>query len=227
MSYYPSHLRFKHADPHCRNQWAVFVDGYSKVIKISVLSWSLTLTVQALSQIQSYNFLTAYPDLLGQRFQMWYIASTANPMSTPLPRDGPKMMQRILDIKSLISHTRKHHIARSTPTGFKALADLTTSVEDAICMSSEDEIFHGLSWLRSWLFWIDLRQDNVGDDQLALTAIFYALVLSVLPLFPSKYSMCMRDVCVSKMVGAKEQMARGTGLRSELITLVDDAERWF
>lgn len=158
---------------------------------------------------------------------MWYIASSANPMSPALPRDGQKMMQRISSIKSMISHTRKHHISRSTPTGFKALADLTTSVENAICMPTEDEIFHGLAWLRSLLFWIDLRMDNVGDDQLALTATFYALVLSVLPLFPAKYSMCLRDVCVSKMVTAKQQMARGTGLHSELVALVDDAVRWF
>ena len=94
-------------------------------------------------------------------------------------------------------------------------------------LPTEDDIFHSLSCLRSWLFWIDLRRDNFGDDQLALTAVLYALVLSVLPFFPSKYSMCMRDVCVSKMLAAKQQMVWGTGLHSELVELIDDAVDWF
>lgn len=183
---------------------------------------------QALSQIKSYDFDTIYPDFLGPNFQMWYISSTANPLSPPLPRDDPMMMQHVLEIKSLLAYTRKHHIRQSnwTPTGFEALTDLTALVEDAIRLPTEDEIFHGLAWLRSWLFWVDLRRDNVGDDQLALTAIFYALVLAVLPLFPPKYSVCLKDVCISKMEAATQQMTRGTGLHLELVALVDVSVNW-
>jgi hypothetical protein len=88
--------------------------------------------------------------------------------------------------------------------GFADLEKLAFSVEAALDEESDIAAYHRLAWLRTWMFWVDLRRTTSGDEQMALSAHFYALVLVVVPLFPVKYSEGLIEVCFKKIEGASE-----------------------
>jgi len=127
------------------------------------------------------------------------------------------MQQRV---RSLISSvvTLRDGIgpSRWRSIGFSDLEQLAWSVDSALSLNSESEIFHKLAWLRSWMFWIELRQPTESDEQKALTSYFYALVMSIVPLFPARFSESLTNVCVSRMEamlqGVNEEMASAYGL---------------
>lgn len=106
--------------------------------------------------------------------------------------------------------------------GFEELEKLVQSVSDALCETDEVEQYHQLAWLRSWLFWIDLRKTNNSPEQLLLTATFYGLVLAVLPLFPERYLQSLIEICVEKIentqrvLGEDENDETGLGRLLEL-----------
>lgn len=53
---------------------------------------------------------------------------------------------------------------------------------------------------------MDLRKANKGDEQVLLGALFYALVLSVVPLFPARYTESLVEVAREKIEGADEEL---------------------
>lgn len=83
--------------------------------------------------------------------------------------------------------TRIFGVQKWREAGFEMLEKLAHSVDTGLSANSEAETYHQLAWLRSWLFWVDLRKMSKCDEQVLLTALFYALVLSVVPLFPAMY----------------------------------------
>jgi len=109
--------------------------------------------------------------------------------------------------------------------GFSDLVQLAWAVESALSLESEPETFHKLAGLRSWMLWIELGRPNEGDEQQALTCYFYALVLSVVPLFPARYSKSLTNTCVDRMEaalqGMDQEVASAYGLL-ELMSSVQD-----
>lgn len=120
------------------------------------------------------------------------------------------LISSMLSLKDVIGQAQWRSI------GFSDLEQLAWSVDTALSLYSESEAYHKLAWLRSWMFWIELRQPNEGDEQKALTFYFYALVLSIVPLFPARYSESLTNVCVSRMEvmlqGMNEEVATVYGL---------------
>ena len=104
--------------------------------------------------------------------------------------------------------------------GFADLEKLAFSVEAALDEESDTVAYHRLAWLRTWMFWVDLRRTTSGDEQVSLSAHFYALVLVVVPLFPAKYSDGLIEVCLKKIEGAVEAV---TSEKFGLEELLDSA----
>ncbi|KAE8454180.1 hypothetical protein EG329_005105 [Mollisiaceae sp. DMI_Dod_QoI] len=145
------------------DQWAVFVDGYSK----------------ALTQIILSKHQTIYPDFCGSSLQLRRFSLRANPATTPLPIDKPIMRSHVhLVLDCILGASRIFGLQKWRQTGFEDLEKLTKSVDAALAAESDAATYHQLAWLRSWLFWMDLRKSNIGDDQMLLGALFYALVLT-------------------------------------------------
>ncbi len=53
---------------------------------------------------------------------------------------------------------------------------------------------------------MDLREGNTGDEQRVLEALFYALVLTIVPLFPARYIEV--EVAAEKIRCANEVLER-------------------
>lgn len=106
--------------------------------------------------------------------------------------------------------------------GFADLEKLAFSVETAIEEESDTAAYHRLAWLRTWMFWVDLRRTTSGDEQVSLSAHFYALVLVVVPLFPAKYSEGLVEVCFKKIEAACEA---GVNEKFGLEELLNSARR--
>ena len=108
--------------------------------------------------------------------------------------------------------------------GFSDLVQLAWSVDTALSLESESETFHKLAGLRSWMFWIELGRRNEGDEQQALTCYFYALLLSVLPLFPARYSESLANVCVNRMEGMLQEMSHEVASAYGLLELMSSVQ---
>ena len=106
--------------------------------------------------------------------------------------------------------------------GFTELEKLIVSVEAAVSEESDMVTYHRLAWLRTWLFWIDLRRTTTGDEQMALSAHFYSLVLVIVPLFPVKYSEGLIEICLKRIEGACKAV---NNERFGLEELLDSARR--
>ncbi|KAE9364810.1 hypothetical protein N431DRAFT_111360 [Stipitochalara longipes BDJ] len=171
------------------DQWSVFVDGYSS----------------ALNYITSNKLSTAYPALLSDAFQMRRFSQKANLNAVPLPRNNETMKHRVKEItESICNILQLLGLEKWKAIGFADLEKLAFSVEAALDEDSDAAAYHRLAWLRTWMFWIDLRRTTSGDEQVALSAHFYALVLVVVPLFPAKYFEGLIEVCFKKIEGACE-----------------------
>jgi hypothetical protein len=48
-------------------------------------------------------------------------------------------------------------------SGFADLERLAFSVEAAISEDLDTAAYHRLAWLRTWMFWVDLRRTTRGD----------------------------------------------------------------
>lgn len=103
----------------------------------------------------------------------------------------------ILNTSSLIG------LPKWRAAGFEELEKLCQSVSDALCQTDEMEQYHQLAWLRSWLFWTDLRKVDNAMEQILLTAHFYGVVLAVLPLFPPRYLEPLVEICMEKIERAQ------------------------
>ena len=118
-------------------------------------------------------FPTVFPDLLGERFQLRKFSSMSNCASQAPPEGGSVTKKRvssitdsIVDVKGVIG-TAKWHRA-----GFAALETLAHTIYTALSLENEIETYHQLAWLRSWMFWIDLRQIDGGKEEHMLNMHF-------------------------------------------------------
>jgi hypothetical protein len=127
----------------------------------------------------------------------------ANPNALPLPRCNESMKHRVKEItESMCNILQLLGLEKWKEIGFADLEKLAFSVEAALDEESDTTAYHRLAWLRTWMFWVDLRRTTSGDEQVSLSAHFYALVLVVVPLFPAKYSEGLLEVCFKKIEGA-------------------------
>ncbi|KAH7412880.1 hypothetical protein BKA64DRAFT_718861 [Cadophora sp. MPI-SDFR-AT-0126] len=177
-------------------EWAVYVDGYSK----------------AITHITNHNFPTVYPDFFTDQLQLRRCSLNSNPYTAVLPRDVSKMREHIaevntslLDIASLIGLPKWRQI------GFDDLEKLAHSVSAALCEGDETEQYHKLSGFRSWLFWTDMRKTDDSVEQVLLTAHFYGLVLAVLPVLPARYLETLHQICVEKIQDARNMIGGDMG----------------
>jgi hypothetical protein len=132
-------------------------------------------------------------------------SQNANPDALPLPRCNNSMERRIKEITESICNILQFlGPEKWREVGFADLEKLAFSVEVALNEESDTAAYHRLAWLRTWMFWVDLRRATTGDEQVSLSAHFYALVLVVVPLFPAKYSEGLTQVCLKKIEGACE-----------------------
>jgi hypothetical protein len=107
--------------------------------------------------------------------------------------------------------------------GFKDLEQLGYIVLDAISAQSVSVSYDKLAWLRSWMFWIELRRTNGENEQLALSCYFYALVAAAVPLFPRRYQNSLAQTSSAKMeklmAGMTEDVVSTFGLSRLLDTV--------
>jgi hypothetical protein len=100
--------------------------------------------------------------------------------------------------------------------GFEDLEQLAYTVLDAIPIESTSESYDKLAWLRSWMFWVELRITNGENEQLALSCHFYALLAAAVPLFPRRYRESLSHTTNAKMeklmAEMNEDAAEGFGL---------------
>ncbi|CZR69269.1 uncharacterized protein PAC_19169 [Phialocephala subalpina] len=204
-AFYPSRL----ADEWIREQWAVFVDGYSK----------------ALTQIILSKLRTVYPDFCGSSFQLRSFSLRSNLATPPLPANKLQIRTRVkLVLDSIFSASCIFGLQKWREAEFEALEKLANSVDAALAAESDDDTYHQLAWLRSWLFWMDLRKANTCDEQVLLGALFYALVLTVVPLFPARYAESLVEVGEEKIRRADLELRQSEGKWEEfgLLKLVED-----
>ena len=113
------------------------------------------------------------------------------------------MRSRIKEItNSILNILQLIGLEKWRENGFTDLEKLIFSVEAAVSEESDIVAYHRLAWLRTWLFWVDLRRTTTGDEQMALSAHFYSLVLVIVPLFPVKYSEGLIEICLKRIEGA-------------------------
>jgi hypothetical protein len=150
-------------------------------------------------------FPTVFPDLLGERFQLRQFSSMSNFTSTAAPEDRglikegvSSITDSIVGVKDVISSVKWRE------TGFAALEILARTIDAALYLEDEIEVYHQLAWLRSWMFWIDLRQTNGGIEEHLLTGHFYALLLAVVPIFPVRYQESLAAACRSRIQAARQ-----------------------
>lgn len=177
-------------------EWAVYVDGYSK----------------AITHITDHNFPTVFPDFLTDQLQLRRCSLNSNPYTPAISRDVPKMKQNIskvntsmLDVASILSLPKWRQV------GFEDLEKLAQLVSAALCEADETEQYHKLSGFRSWLFWTDLRRTDDSVEQALLTAHFYGLVLAVLPVLPARYLETLHKICVEKIQDAQNLIGEDMG----------------
>jgi hypothetical protein len=192
-------------DHRCvRDQWSVFVEGYSRVRLhcFSPVFSCLRLLSQTLSQMMEGRFKSIYPDLLGEKFRLRRFYSTTTSTSeffaTQLPSETEIMCRTESVIKSVTD--AKNAIGEDLwqAGDMPYLRDLAKLVRDAICLSDYDR-YHQLACFRSWLFWVELRAARNGLEDVVVTGLFYALLLAVVPIFPSRYICSISNVCRNRI----------------------------
>ena len=196
-----------------RDEWAVYVDGYSKVNHVYALFLHIQiLTLQAIAHITSHNFPTVFPDFFTDQLQLRRCSLNSNQYAPALPKDIPKINQNIsvvntsmLDVASILGLPKWRQV------GFDDLEKLAQSVSAALCESDETEQYHKLSGFRSWLFWTDLRRTDDSVERALLTAHFYGLVLAVLPVLPARYLETLHQICVEKIQDTQNLIGEDMG----------------
>lgn len=141
-------------------------------------------------------FPTIFPDLLRERFQLRQLSSMSNSSSPVAPEDRIPMKQRVKSIiDSIVSVKDTIGSTKWCGAGFGALEKLARTIDAALCLEEKIEAYHQLAWLRSWMFWIDLRQTNEGKEEHILTGHFYALLQAVVPIFLARYQESLAEAC--------------------------------
>ncbi|KAK0121863.1 hypothetical protein ONS95_010142 [Cadophora gregata] len=169
-------------------EWAVYVDGYSK----------------AITHMTSHNFPTVYPDFATDQLQLRRCSLNCNPNTPTFHKDIPRMKQNISEVNnSIFDIADLIGLPNWRLVGFEDLEKLVESVSATLCETDDTEQYHKLSGFRSWLFWIDMRRTDDSMEQVLLTAHFYGLVLAVLPVLPARYLEVLHQICVEKIQDAQ------------------------
>lgn len=177
--------------------------------------------LEALKQIRDRNIPTAYPDLLGEHFPRTNFTS----IEPSTNREG--MYQEVEEILNSIRATALLLGPEKWQTlEFWDLEQLALTVAEAIRLESDSESYHKLAWLRSWMFWIESR-DNKDEEQLVLSCLFYALISATAPLFPARYSNTLPPRCAERMETMIAEMADQNPLKSGLLSLLSSTENAF
>ena len=167
--------------------------------------------------MKASKFPTVFPDLLGERFQLRQFSSTPNPSSPAAPKDRDLMKQRVKSaVESIVKTKSVIGEAKWQGAGFAALETLAHTIDTALCLENEFEAYHQLAWLRSWMFWIDLRRTSSGPEEHMLSGHFYELLLAVLPIFPARYQESLAQACRRIMQMARQAIIDDTALVEEL-----------
>ena len=132
------------------------------------------------------------------------------------------MRQQVAAVLESIDNTKKIiGLSEWRAVGLEELGKLGKTIDNALSMTSEAERYHQLAWLRSWMFWIDLRKENAGKEQIFLSAHFYALLLAIVPIFPARYRGSLAQVCSGRIQAAKEAMLDDDDGLGEIVDLLE------
>jgi hypothetical protein len=168
--------------------------------------------------MRDFKFPTVFPDLLGERFQLRRFSSMSNSSSPAAPEDRSLMKERVNSIiESIVDAKDVIGSARWEGAGFAALETLARTIDGALCLEDDVETYHQLAWLRSWMFWIDLRQTSDGAEEHILTGHFYALLLAIVPIFPTRYRESLAQACQRRMRVARQAIVDDTTLVEEVV----------
>ncbi|KAG9231477.1 hypothetical protein BJ875DRAFT_469445 [Amylocarpus encephaloides] len=191
-------------------QWMVFIEGCAK----------------ALTHIRQNELPTMYPELLGSHFILHNYSTQENACELPHPGCQNEMHQQVNSVLTFIQATAAILSPEQYRTaGFGDLEQLALTVREVISLtSSGGEIFHRLAWLRSWMFWIELRKPNDKVEGQVLACYFYALVAAIVPLYPSRYQAGLPGICSGRMHTFIEDLGRETVTKYGLVELVDMAK---
>jgi hypothetical protein len=161
---------------------------------------------------------TIFPDLLGERFQLQKFSAKPNFTSAVAPVDRDVMKEPVNSIiKSILDAKEVIGSVKWRGAGFAALETLARTIAFAISLKDEIETYHQLAWLRSWMFWFDLRQTSDGDEENILTGHFYALLLAVVPIFPARYQESLAEACRRRIRAARQAISEDPALVEEVL----------
>lgn len=153
-------------------------------------------------------YKTCFPELLTDRFQLRRYFSSANPtllgIENICQRNLSDIKQQVGSVIDAVVKARNVvGRAKWRTMGFEDLGTLARVVEESLLVT-ESERYHRLSWLRTWMFWLDLRQFMYGAEEHVLSGLFYVLLLAIVPLFPVKYRTSLRSVCMERIQASLE-----------------------
>ncbi|KAG4442405.1 hypothetical protein IFR05_002107 [Cadophora sp. M221] len=172
-------------------EWAVYVDGYSKSI----------------THIVNNKFCTVYPGMMSDDLQLRRCARNSNPHTNALLKDVSTIKKHIADLIHFILNTSNLiGLPKWRAAGFEELEKLACSVSDAMSEMNEAEQYHQLAGLRSWMFWTDMRKTDDSMEHILLTAHFYGLLLAVMPVFPARYIETLVEICAEKIDRAQQAL---------------------
>jgi hypothetical protein len=158
-----------------------------------------------LSEIRRNGWKTAYPELIGEEFQLQGFSTIDD--TSALWRFGDRIEDRVSKIiESIQAATNVMAPEIWSAIGFQDLEQLAYTVLEATPLETESATYDKLAWLRSWMFWIELRRTNGENEQRALNCHFYALLAAVVPMFPARYQNSLLQSSTSKMRKIMDEM---------------------
>lgn len=156
-----------------------------------------TLTKQALTYIAKNGLETAFPRMLSNQLSQ----STLSGSNYLEYADDESVLVEQLEALTRRMESTRESVGETTwcNTGLNDISRLAKSVKTALFCGSDAERYHELTWLRSWLFWFELRHTGYGEDWRTLTAWFYELLLVAVPMFPLSYQASLLQLCQCRL----------------------------
>jgi hypothetical protein len=134
--------------------------------------------------MKSLKYKTTFPDLMGNRFQLLNFSLISNSPPHEMPKDRSIISQEINSVLNSIGEAQESiGSAKWQSIGFASLETLARSINCAILLDDEIEAYHQLAWLRSWMFWIDLRQTDDSKEEHMLDDFSMLFCLLLCPSF--------------------------------------------
>jgi hypothetical protein len=165
-----------------------------------------------------------YPELLGEHFQFQGYSPVENETVSMLSKSAELMEHRVNEvINSIRAAARFMAPEVGCAIGFQDLEQLARTVLESMSMDSESESYDKLAWLRSWMFWIELRRTNGENEQLVLNCHFYALVAAVVALYPARYWNSLPRTCIAKIGTSIDEVGKEVAAKFGLAKLFEIA----